>query len=200
MRFSSICLLSALLALSGCATTPPTTVENACHIFAEKGDWYKASLAAEKKYGLPIQVQLAIMRQESSFKHNAAPPRATFLGVPMWWRQSSAYGYAQAKDSTWAWYQQKTGNWGADRDDYADAVDFMGWYTDVSARTLGISKWDAYNQYLAYHEGHGGWKKKSYLKKEWLIGVAKKVDRNAKTYAGQLGQCRKSLKSSWWPF
>ena len=65
------------------------------------------------------------MRQKSSFRHNAAPPRATFLGVPMWWRQSSAYGYAQAKDSTWEWYQQKTGNWGADRDNYADAVDCM---------------------------------------------------------------------------
>jgi hypothetical protein len=36
-----------LLALSGCATTPPTTVENACRIFAEKGDWYQESLAAE---------------------------------------------------------------------------------------------------------------------------------------------------------
>lgn len=84
MHFPRTYLLVLLFTLAGCATTPPTTVENACSIFSEKDGWFKASLAAEKKYGLPIQVQLAIMRQESSFKHNAAPPPATFLGVPMW--------------------------------------------------------------------------------------------------------------------
>ncbi|CAI8179017.1 MAG: Uncharacterised protein [Marinobacterium sp. xm-d-530] len=140
------------------------------------------------------------MRQESSFKHDAAPPRDTFLGVPMWWRISSAYGYAQAKDSTWDWYKSKTGRFWASRENYADAVDFMGWYASISQRTLGISKWDAYNQYLAYHEGHGGWKKQTYNKKSWLIGVAKKVDANARMYGSQLQSCRDSLKSSWWPF
>lgn len=149
MKHISFTLLTFVILLTGCATTPPSSVENACQIFREKDDWFKESLKVEKKYGLPIQVQLAIMRQESSFRHNAAPPRATFLGIPMWWRQSSAYGYAQAKDSTWDWYIDKTGNWGADRDDYGDAVDFMGWYTDISCRSLGISKWDTYNQYLA---------------------------------------------------
>lgn len=200
MRFASLLLGTALLA--GCATSPPSNVENACYIFEEKPDWFDASLDVEKRYGLPIQVQLAIMRQESSFKHDAAPPRDTILGIPMWWRISSAYGYAQVKDSTWAWYKDKTGRWFADRENYADAVDFMGWYTSVSERTLGIAKSDAYNQYLAYHEGHGGWKKKSYNKKQWLIGVAKKVDRNAQMYAEQLKRCKTGLGSSswWWPF
>lgn len=194
-------LLGTVL-LVGCATSPPANVENACYIFQEKPDWFDASLDVEKRYGLPIQVQLAIMRQESSFKHDAAPPRDTLLGIPMWWRISSAYGYAQVKDSTWDWYKDKTGRWFASRENYADAVDFMGWYTSISQRTLGISKWDAYNQYLAYHEGHGGWKKKSYNKKQWLIGVAKKVERNAQMYGAQLQNCKTSLGSSswWWPF
>ena len=200
--FKLVFLIAVVMWLSACATTPPSSVENACHIFAEKADWFDASRDVEKKYGLPIQVQLAIMRQESSFKHDAKPPRETFLGIPMWWRKSSAYGYAQVKDSTWDWYMDKTGNHGADRDDYADAVDFMGWYANVSQRTLGISKYDTYNQYLAYHEGHGGWKSKSYKKKPWLIEVAKKVDRNARKYGGQLKSCRKSLEadSGWWFF
>ena len=196
-------LLTAIsLVLMNCATTPPSSVESACTIFSEKEDWYKASLKAKEKYGLPLHVQLAIMRQESSFKHDAAPPRETFWGIPLWWRKSSAYGYAQVKDSTWDWYKSKTGNWGADRDDYADAVDFMGWYTSISQQTLGISKWDAYNQYLAYHEGHGGWKRKTYKKKSWLVKVAQKVDRNAKRYASQLNTCQDGLISSswWWPF
>jgi hypothetical protein len=188
--------------LTSCASSPPSTTDNACQIFREKDGWYEASLKTEKKYGLPIQVQLAIMRQESSFRHDAAPPRETFLSIPLWWRKSSAYGYAQVKDTTWDWYISKTGNRGADRDDYDDAVDFMGWYASVSNKTLGISKWDAYNQYLAYHEGHTGWKKKTYNNKPWLIKVAKKVDNYAKRYAGQLKTCRHNLKSSswWWPF
>lgn len=200
--FKIIFLTGSTLALMSCATTPPSSTENACRIFSEKDDWYEASLDAEQKYGLPIQVQLAIMRQESSFRHDAAPPRETILGIPMWWRQSSAYGYAQVKDSTWDWYIDKTGNWGADRDDYADAVDFMGWYCDISQKTLGISKWDAYNQYLAYHEGHGGWKRKTYLEKAWLMKVARKVDNYAKRYATQLNGCRDQLESGswWWPF
>lgn len=195
-------LLSIAAFLAGCATAPPRNQENACAIFREKGDWYEASADVEKKYGLPLQVQLAIMRQESSFRHDAKPPRETFLGIPLWWRKSSAYGYAQVKDETWDWYKSKTGNWLADRDDYRDAVDFMGWYASVSQRTLGISKWDAYNQYLAYHEGHGGWKRQTYNKKPWLIKVARKVDRHAKTYASQLKACRSGLGggSSWWPF
>lgn len=195
-----IFLILLFFILTACVSTPPKSSENACAIFEEKSEWYIASKKAEEKYGLPLQVQLAIMRQESSFKHDAAPPRESFLGIPMWWRQSSAYGYAQVKDSTWDWYILKTGNSGADRDDYEDAVDFMGWYCSVSNKTLGISKWDAYNQYLAYHEGHTGWKQKTYNDKQWLVKVAKKVDRYAKQYSKQLQTCRKDLdqQSSWW--
>ncbi len=200
--FKVIFALAFMLQISACATTPPQSPENACLIFEEKPDWYEASLDVQRKYGLPLQVQLAIMRQESSFKHDARPPRETFLGIPMWWRQSSAYGFAQVKDSTWDWYIDKTGNWGADRDDYADAVDFMGWYAQVTHKTLGISKYDTYNQYLAYHEGHGGWKRKTYQKKQWLMDVARKVDKNARDYGWQLKKCRAALDKNrgWWPF
>ncbi|MCP3671454.1 MAG: transglycosylase SLT domain-containing protein [Gammaproteobacteria bacterium] len=197
----TITLLILSLLLTACATAPPKSQENACAIFEEKEDWYDASRKVEKKHGLPIHVQLAIMRQESSFKHDAKPPRETFLGIPLWWRKSSAYGYAQVKDETWDWYISKTGNSGADRDDYDDAVDFMGWYASISNKTLGISKWDAYNQYLAYHEGHGGWKQKSFNKKPWLIKIAKKVQSYAEQYGAQLKNCHANLGSPWWwPF
>lgn len=197
MALRSTAIVLSVLLLAGCSTSPPKTVENACTIFEEKDDWYDATTAAEEKWGTPVQVQLAIIRQESSFRHDAKPPRDTFLGIPMWWRISDAYGYAQVKDDTWDWYVDKTGNWFADRDDFEDATDFIGWYTDVSQRTLGISKWDAYNQYLAYHEGHGGWKRGTYNGKPWLKDVARKVDRYARTYGTQLKQCRDTLDRGW---
>ena len=52
---------------------------------------------------------------------------------------------------------------------------------------------DYYNQYLAYHEGQGGWKKKSFQSKKWLIKAAKKVDSNANMYNKQLIECESKL-------
>lgn len=192
---------SLLFLLVGCGHTPPRNIANSCDMLDQKSSWYKAVKKSEKKYGTPIHVQLAIIRQESSFKYNAKTERKYLFWIIPWGRKSSAFGYAQVLDETWDWYIDKSGNKGADRDKFKDAVDFIGWYTDVSQKTLGISKWDAYNQYLAYHEGHGGFKKKSYLKKKWLMAVAKKVEGYANTYAAQLKTCEDDLGGwSLWPF
>jgi hypothetical protein len=191
LRLVPAIALCALLA--ACATAPPSNPDNACQIFEERPQWYRAAREAESTWGVPVQVQLAIIRQESGFVHDAKPPRASFVGVPLPWRQSSAYGYAQAKDETWDWYRAKTGHGGADRDDFADAADFIGWYADVSRRKLGISKWDTYNQYLAYHEGHGGFSRRTYDDKPWLLKVARRVDTKARTYGAQLRGCRTQL-------
>ncbi len=155
-----------------------------------------------ERWGVPIPVQMAIIRQESRFRDDAKPPRRKLLGMIPWTRPSSAYGYGQVKDETWDWYIQKTGNRGADRDDFDDAIDFVGWYGSVSHRSLGISKWDAYSQYLAYHEGHGGFKRKTYRKKSWLMKVAHRVQVKAKQYSVQLARCEDRLGRGWrlWPF
>ena len=194
------CIL--IFVLTACSTTPPRNTKNACAIFSEKSDWYSDSQDAYEKWGVPVHVQLAIVHQESRFRHDAKPPRDKLFWFIPWFRKSSAYGYAQVKDSTWDWYRNKSGNSWADRDDYDDAVDFIGWYGNLSYRTLKISKWDAYNQYLAYHEGHGGFKRKTYKKKPWLMKVARKVEANAKSYRAQIALCKDELeRDSWlWPF
>ena len=117
-----------------------------------------------------------------------------------WKRPSDAYGYAQALDSTWAAYKKDTGRRFADRDDFGDAIDFVGWYTDQSQKIAGISKWDPYNQYLAYHEGQGGWQRKTYRRKGWLRDTARRVDYRAKEWGAQLARCEDDLDTGWWPF
>lgn len=184
--------------LVGCAPRPPKNINNACSIFDDKSEWYKNAKKSYKKWGIPIHVQLAIIHQESRFRYDARPPRGKLLFVIPWFRPTTSYGYAQVKNSTWDWYIKSTGNRGADRDDFGDAVDFIGWYGNVSARKLGISRTDAYNQYLAYHEGHGGFKRRTYLKKKWLIKVARKVEREAERYCMQLSSCEKNLDTGWW--
>ncbi|MEH6473271.1 MAG: transglycosylase SLT domain-containing protein [Halopseudomonas sp.] len=196
--FCKLPLAGFTIILAACASSPPDNITNSCEIFYDKSDWYDEAKDSFEKWGVPIHVQLAIIHQESSFKYDAKPPKDYLLGFIPWGRKSSAYGYAQVKDGTWDWYKEKTGNWGADRDDFGDAVDFIGWYGSVSYKMLGISKWDARKQYLAYHEGHGGYKRKTYNNKAWLVDVSKKVERNAARYRAQLGKCRDSLESSWW--
>lgn len=185
---------------AGCAALPPRDLTNVCSIFGERGAWYDEAKRVRDHWGMPIHVQMAIIHQESRFLDDAKPPRVRFLGLPLW-RKSSAYGFAQVTDGTWDWYREATGNRWADRDDFDDAVDFIGWYGDLSHRKLGISKWDAYDQYLAYHEGHGGYARKSYVGKDWLIDAARRVAANAKRYNRQLTVCQEELDEPWyWPF
>ncbi|MGX5217298.1 transglycosylase SLT domain-containing protein [Pseudomonas segetis] len=192
-------LLAALALLTGCSTAPPKDQSNLCNIYREYPDWYEDSLDMQNAYGTPMNVAMAIIKQESSFVEDALPPRAYLLWVIPWGRVSSAYGYAQAQDPVWGEYKDQTGN-GGSRDDFEDAIMFVGWYTNGTQRTLGVSKWDAYNQYLAYHEGRGGYSRGTYRSKPWLMQVARKVEQQAKNYGWQLKQCRNELESnrSWW--
>jgi hypothetical protein len=185
------------LTTSGCATAPPANPNNICKIFTDNRDWYEAALDTREKWGTPVQVPMAIMYQESSFKHNAAPPMRYFLWIIPIGRASDAFGYSQAKTPAWKEYVDETGNWFASRDDFDDAIDFMGWYINKTSKINKVSKWNAYAQYLNYHEGQGGYRRKTYLKKPWLIRIAKKVDRRAKMYGRQYWGCKKQLNRNW---
>jgi hypothetical protein len=191
-------LLAAMLSLVACASSPPRNLNDGCAIFREKDDWYEHANDSFKKWGVPVHVQLAIMHQESRFVSDALAPDDTLLGFIPWGQVSTAYGFAQVLDATWDWYIDSTGSWGADRNDFEDATDFIGWYGNISYNKLGISKWDAYNQYLAYHEGHGGWKRKTYNRKKWLPKVARKVERRAAMYRKQLARCKDDLDDGSW--
>jgi hypothetical protein len=186
--------------VAGCATAPPANVENICEIFMEKDDWYDAAKESEERWGTPVHVQMSIIRQESTFVSDAKPSRNRLLGIIPLGRPSDAKGFAQALDSTWAWYKDDTGSPFAQRTDFDDAIDFVGWYTNVSSREAGISKWDPYNQYLAYHEGPTGWKRKTYRGKRWLTDAASRVDYRAREWGAQLKGCESDLERGWWIF
>ena len=181
------------LFLSNCSHYQPKNVNNICSIFRGETDWYKDAVNANDRWGTPIWVMMAIMHQESRFVNNAKPGRKWFLGIIPLPRDSSAYGYSQAQDPAWDDYIKATGKGGADRDDFEDAIDFIGWYTHQTQRQLGISKWDAYHQYLAYHEGRGGYSRGTWKNKDWLINVANKVQVQSASYNQQLKGCKAEL-------
>ena len=67
----------------------------------------------------------------------------------------------------------------------------MGWYMNQTEVRNRVPKNDAYNQYLAYHEGHGGYARQNYRKKRWLVSVARSVQDRAVLYDTQLAYCRR---------
>ena len=182
-------LMLFLIILSGCVTDRNFNQSNLCDIFQTNPQWKSYAEKTKDKWGVPVSLQLSFIKQESSFNRTARPPRQKVLGLIPGLRPSSAYGYSQALDGTWEEYKQSTGNYNADRKKFADASDFIGWYVDGSYRLLKIEKTDVYNHYLAYHEGKGGFQKKSYNKKKWLLEVAKKVENQAKEYSDQIKKC-----------
>lgn len=191
-------LASLLLATVGCATAPPTNPENICSIFREHRHWHDSAQQMNKRWGVPVQVPMAIMYQESSFRHDARPPKKYIFGFIPNGRVSSAYGYSQALDGTWSMYKKSTRQPGAQRADFHDSLDFMGWYIDQTARQNKVSKWDANKQYLNYHDGWGGYRRGSYHKKPWLKTVALKVDERSRTYAAQYASCKEELSKGFW--
>ncbi|HRX69707.1 MAG: transglycosylase SLT domain-containing protein [Candidatus Competibacteraceae bacterium] len=198
-------LLTILLLLGACTTVPqPRNVSNACAIFTEYGDWYPDAKAASRRWGAPLPVLLAIIHQESTFRSDARPPpRTWYFGFIPGPRPTTAYGYSQALDSTWGDYIAATGNHNADRDKFDDAVDFVGWYIHQTFKRNHVAKHDAYHQYLAYHEGHGGFARGSYRKKPWLIKRAHEARQLADRYRAQLARCEPQLagqQSSRWLF
>lgn len=193
-RFFTVMVLGLLL--TACSTPQPKNIKNVCSMYDEYYDWYLAADTVEQRWGIPPHVTMAFIYQESKFIDDARPPWQWFMWIIPMGRASSAYGYAQALDGTWEEYQRQTENWGADRDEFEDAVDFIGWYNNKSIKRNRINPNDAYSLYLAYHEGQGGFARGTYKNKQWLLNVARKVDGMAQAYKGQLTGCRAELEDS----
>ncbi len=185
--------LALVVTLAACSVVnwnPPANLDDACSIVKQRPGWYFDMRQVERKWNLPSSVQMAILWQESKFESRAKTPRTQLFGFIPWKRQSSAYGYAQVVDGTWDWYKEQTGRRFANRSDFGDAVEFMGWYSDITTKKHGVAKTDVRNQYLAYHEGHAGFARQTYLKKDWLVQVANDLVSREAMYARQLKSCR----------
>lgn len=193
-------LMAAFFLLVSCAPPPPHDKLNICKIFNQYPSWYKASKASYQKWGVPIDVQLAVIYQESSFNAHSKPPRRKILGAIPWKRASSAKGYAQALDGTWKNYMVRNGK-SANRSNFADVTDFIGWYGAVAHQADSIPKNNAYDLYLAYHEGFNGYAHHSYEKNPAIMHIAHRVAYNAAHYHAQLSRCEAYIpKRSWWLF
>ena len=189
-----ILAMVAVLALGSCATRygdAPRNLDNACSIVNERPSYLRAFRATQRIWGVPVPVIMAMIWQESKFISNNRPPHQYVLGVIPVGRQSSALGYSQALDGTWAEYQRDEGGRGARRTDIHDSADFMGWYMAQTVEETGVALNDTRNQYLAYHDGRTGYLRGTWRSKSWLIRIADDVAARAVMYDTQLRGCGK---------
>jgi len=188
--FQCCAVVFPVLLLVGCTSPPPSDIRNICAIFKEKPQWRRAAQKTERRWGIPTTINMAFIYQESSFVHNARPPRKKWLGfIPRFKRQSSSVGYAQVIRATWSRYQDATGNSRANRKNFADSLDFVGWYNLENHKKTGIPRNDSYHLYLAYHEGAGGYKEGQWKKNKKLKKVSSNVQKVSEDYARQITRC-----------
>lgn len=194
MTSSALRLLAVALLLAACGGgsrefSPPRNQDDACGLAQERPAYLRAMQDTERRWNIPIAVQMAIIHAESRFDGDARTPHRYALGVIPMGRQSSAFGYSQALDGTWEEYQAATGNRRADRTNIAHATDFIGWYASEAYARNGIRPTEARNLYLSYHEGHAGYARQSYRGKAWLMDIANRVEQRAIMYDTQLRAC-----------
>lgn len=193
-HFRSMAVLSVIL-VSGCSTlpAPPRNALDLCAVLAEKQAWVKPATSSSEHWGVSVPVMMATMFHESSYRADARPPRRIYLGFIPGPRPSTALGYAQALEGTWNDYVSRNNRWFASRTDFADAIDFIGWYYSLSMKELGIRPDDTENLYLSYHEGRTGFANSSYLNKPWLVTYAQRVKITADSYSEQYALCSPAL-------
>ncbi len=183
--FVTSCSTTPTTASKGRAESKPKNVDNICEIFSEKTKWIEPTKRSYNKWGIPVELMMAIIRHESSFRSQARPIDKNGK------RLSSAYGYSQAIDGTWKIYQRENNKPKADRTQFSDAIDFVGWYSSKSiAKGQDISPFDVNALYVFYHDGWGALPEDGSreLKPE-VLKVAAKIYKQTLLYHRQLKKC-----------
>ena len=165
--------LFALCAILGACSghdKPPSTVVDACRMQSERPQWFAAMRRTEGKWGVPVSVQLAtIARGVELPQRRAADPQGRQR--PLLARRAALQRLRLRpgdRRHLGRLPRRPPASAGADRDDFSDASDFIGWYMNTNSQVNGVPLRDTYNQYLAYHEGKAGFARGSYRGKAWL--------------------------------
>ena len=74
-------LLLFLASCGGGNFSAPRNLDDACSVIHQRPSYLKAMQANQRKWGVPISVQMAVLYQESKFIGNARTPHQYALGV-----------------------------------------------------------------------------------------------------------------------
>ncbi|WP_150464310.1 transglycosylase SLT domain-containing protein [Francisella sp. XLW-1] len=155
----------------------------ACEILDQNPNWKLSLKKAQDKYNLSPAFAMGLIYQESRFDAEAKSSYST------------AYGYAQAINSTWQHFQEEVKQ-NAKRNNFDDSVQFIGWYMAQLSKSLKLKMSDSENLYMAYMLGATGYKRykagtfKNKAKIEEDKNIANKVKAYTNLYKSQLKDCK----------
>ena len=79
-----LCVMILALSVASCGggySTPPRNLDDACSIATERPQYVKAFRATERRWGVPVAVQMATIYHESRFRGDARTPYRYALGI-----------------------------------------------------------------------------------------------------------------------
>lgn len=132
---------------------------------------------------------MAVINKESSFRALARPPRQKILGFIPGKRLSTSLGYSQAKEETWGDYINDTKNRTASRTNFADSIDFVGWYLSRAVKHLGIAPTNTEALYASYHAGLTGYESGSWRNSPGITNAVAIFQRQVQQYERQMRAC-----------
>lgn len=171
-------------------SSPSIDDSDLCSLYRQRLSWYQSSREVAERYEISEAVIMSFLFQESGFRADARPPRRRFFGFLPGRRPSSAYGYAQAIDSTWQQFESELGQ-SMRRDRFADAAHFVAWYSNQLKERLGTRGSDIQELYFAYHHGPTGYGRRDRSPPQ--SATAAQVASRTRRYAAQLEECRRDL-------
>ena len=180
-----------VVTLSACvSTSTPSNTDNICQIFDEKRSWYRSAARSERKWGIPIPTLMAVIYKESSYRATVRPPRKKILGFIPGKRLSTSLGYSQAKEETWNNYVQATKNRTASRTNFADSIDFVGWYLNRAVKHLGVATTNTEALYASYHVGLSGYQSGKWRNSPSIRNSVSTFQRQVQRYESQIRTCK----------
>ena len=76
--FKIIMIFAISISLVGCSVINPSVPRNqnnACSILEEHRSWKRHLKRSKRKWGIPVEVQMAVIWKESNFRSRVKPPR-----------------------------------------------------------------------------------------------------------------------------
>ena len=182
--------LVGVILLTGCVSTSvPSNTNNICQIFDEKRSWYRSAARSEREWGIPVPTLMAVIYKESSFRATARPPRTKILGFIPGKRLSTSLGYSQAKVETWDDYVKATKRRTASRTNFADSIDFVGWYLNRAVRHLGVTAANTEALYASYHVGLSGYQAGAWRNSASITNSIATFQQQVQRYDSQYRAC-----------
>lgn len=166
-----------VLMLSGCfgSSTKPALL--ICEELDDNEEWVEPAVLAQQKYGTPISLSLVL------------------LELPL---SDLDKKHVRPRSADWDEYRIRSERWDASPQVPADAVDFIGWFTQQSVKRNNIAWQDAGEHYLALRLGHGGYHRFEADKYPELAQQTKGVELRAQRWSNELQACKGQWQGESW--